>query len=69
MSKEYKAIEIKKLSIEELKTKANQLNDEIFKTKIQQSLGSVKNLHAVVTKRRDLARVLTVMNQKQRGAK
>jgi large subunit ribosomal protein L29 len=69
MSKDYNAVELKKFSVEELKAKAIQLNDDIFKTRVQQSMGSVKNLHATVSKRKDLARIYTVLNAKLRGAK
>jgi len=63
-----KASELRGLSLEDLIAKVRDLNDELFKIRIQKSMGSINNKHAVVSKRRELAKVKTILNEKLGGA-
>lgn len=60
--------ELRGLSIDDLAAKAKEINEDIFKTRMQMATGGVTNKHAIVTKRRQLARVKTVLNEKIGGA-
>jgi len=63
-----KAGELRGLSLEDLIAKVKTLNEELFKIRMQKASGSVNNKHAVVTKRRELAKVKTILNEKLGGA-
>ena len=63
-----KTAELRGLSVEDLKAKATDINQEIFKVRMQSATGAITNKVLVVTKRRDLARVNTILNEKLRGA-
>ena len=63
-----KPSELISLSVDDLKAKVKDINEEIFKIRMQSATGAVTNKTLTVTKRRDLARVKTVLNEKLRGA-
>ena len=63
-----KASELRALTLDDLIAKVRELNDELFKIRMQQATGSINNKHAVVTKRRELAKVKTILNEKLGGA-
>ncbi|MDI6728252.1 MAG: 50S ribosomal protein L29 [Thermodesulfovibrionales bacterium] len=62
-----KPSEIRGLSIEELKQKEMDLRKELFNLRFQLSKGELANNMRVRAVRKDIARVLTVMTQKQKG--
>lgn len=62
-----KPSEIRGLSIEELKQKEMDLRRELFNLRFQLSKGELANNMRVRAVRKDIARVLTVMTQKQKG--
>lgn len=62
-----KARDLRKLSLEEISSKVSELNEEIFKLKMQKGLGTLNNKTIIVNKRRDLARIYTVINEKLGG--
>ncbi len=57
--------EIRDLSIDELRTKERDLVDELFKLKIRLTTGQLDSPAAVKNVRKDIARVKTVMKQKE----
>ena len=63
-----KASELRGLSLDDLIAKVRDLNDELFKIRMQKATGSINNKHAVVSKRRELAKVKTILNEKLGGA-
>jgi large subunit ribosomal protein L29 len=63
-----KASELRGLTLEDLIAKVKVLNEELFKIRIQKATGTVNNKHAIVSKRRELAKVKTVLNEKLGGA-
>jgi ribosomal protein L29 len=58
-----KIVDIRKLSTEELARQATNLREEITELKRQVALGESKNLRIVRSKRKDLARTLTVLGE------
>ena len=56
-----KTVEIRKLSVEELTKESVKLREEIMTLKSQIKLGQLTNVRQVKMKRKDLARVLTVL--------
>lgn len=62
-----KPSEIRGLSIEELKQKEMDLRKELFNLRFQLSKGELANNMRVRAVRKDIARVLTIITQKQKG--
>jgi large subunit ribosomal protein L29 len=59
-----KANEIKDLSVEELQSKAAELEQELFNLRFQLHTGHLENSAKLSQIRKDVARVKTVLNQK-----
>ena len=60
-----KAAELRDLGVDELGAKERDLTDQLFRMRIQQSMGQLEAPDRVRTVRRDLARVKTFMRQKR----
>ena len=60
-----KAAELRDHTVDELGAKARELNDQLFRMRIQKSMGQLENPDKVRLVRRDLARVKTVLRQKR----
>ena len=60
-----KAAELRDLGVDELGAKERELADELFRMRIQQSMGQLEAPDRLRTVRRDLARVKTFMRQKR----
>ena len=58
--------ELRDLSVDELQARAKELEDQLFRMRIQQSLGQLDAPLKLRFTRRDLARVKTVMTEKQK---
>ena len=58
-----KIAEIRKLSTNELATESTKLREEIAELKRRVALGEVQNVRQVRGKRKDLARILTVLGE------
>jgi ribosomal protein L29 len=58
-----KVADIRKLSTVELTTESTKLREEITDMKRRLHLGEVQNVRSLRTKRKDLARVLTVLGE------
>lgn len=58
-----KIVEIRKLSTKDLAIESTKLREEIAELKRRTSLGEVQNVRQVRGKRKDLARVLTVLGE------
>jgi large subunit ribosomal protein L29 len=63
-----KAADLKDLAIEELTRKAAELRENVFNLRIRQAAGTLDSSADLGKQRRDLARVLTVLNQKEKAA-
>lgn len=58
-----KIIDIRKLSTAELTTESTKLREEIAELKRRLSSGEVQNVRVIRNKRKDLARMLTVLSE------
>ena len=63
------AQELKELSLDDLARRAAELRATIFQDQLKLKTGSLDNPSERTAHRRDLARVLTVMTQKQKKEK
>jgi large subunit ribosomal protein L29 len=57
--------EIRELTVDELRTKETELDDQLFRLRIQKSMGQLEAPAKVRDVRRDLARIKTILGQKQ----
>ena len=60
-----KTAEIRELGVDELRTREKELDDQIFRLRIQKSMGQLEVPEKLRTVRRDLARIKTVLRQKR----
>lgn len=58
-----KIVEIRKQSTAELTSSANNLREEIVELKRHLKMGEVQNVRVLREKRKDLARILTVLSE------
>lgn len=58
-----KIVEIRKLSTTELTTESTRLREEITELKRRLHMGEVQNVRVIKSKRKDLARMLTVLGE------
>lgn len=58
-----KVVEIRKMKTEELANNATTLREEIAELKRRLRMGETTNVRTIRNKRKDLARVLTVMSE------
>jgi large subunit ribosomal protein L29 len=59
-----KAAEIRELSVNELQQKVQELDDQLFRLRIQKSMGQLESASKLRPMRRDLARIKTVLRQR-----
>lgn len=60
-----KAGELRELSVEELIEKERELNQELFNLRFQKATGELGNTAMLRMRRRDLARVKTVLRERE----
>jgi large subunit ribosomal protein L29 len=60
-----KAAELRDLGVDELGAKEKELADQLFKMRLQKSMGQLEVPEKIRTTRRDLARVKTFLRQKR----
>jgi len=63
-----KADKVREMSADELRTKERELQEQLFRLRFQKSLGQLDNGLKIRETRRDIARVKTVLRQKQAQA-
>ena len=59
-----KAAEIRELSTDELQGREKELDDQLFRLRIQKSMGQLETPAKMVTLRRDLARIKTILRER-----
>jgi large subunit ribosomal protein L29 len=59
-----KASEIRELDVTELRTREKELDDQLFRLRIQKSMGQLETPVKVREVRRDLARIKTILREK-----
>ena len=57
--------EVRDLGPDELKVRERDLDDQLFRLRIQKSMGQLDAAHKMKTLRRDLARIKTVLREKE----
>ena len=62
-----KVAEIRELTVDDLTARANELDDELFRLRIQKSMGQLEALAKVRGVRRDRARIKTIMREKTKA--
>ena len=60
-----KVTEIRELDVDELRQREKDMDDQLFRLRIQKSMGQLEAAHKLQALRRDLARVKTVLREKQ----
>jgi len=63
-----KVAEFRDLAVDELRQRVKDLDDQLFRLRIQKSMGQVEAAQKAKTLRRDLARVKTVLREKETRA-
>ncbi|MBN2199714.1 MAG: 50S ribosomal protein L29 [Candidatus Aminicenantes bacterium] len=58
--------DLRELSEDELTSKRNELKDQLFKLRFQNSQGQLENASRLKTLRRDIARIETVLKERER---
>jgi large subunit ribosomal protein L29 len=60
-----KVAEIRDLGLDELQQRVREFDDQLFRLRIQKSMGQVEAAQKLKALRRDLARVKTVLREKE----
>ena len=60
-----KVAEIRELSVDELHSREKDLDDQIFRLRIQKSMGQLEAPARVRELRKDLAKIKTILREKQ----
>ena len=60
-----KVTEMRELSVDELHTREKDLDDQIFRLRIQKSMGQLEAPARVRELRKDLAKIKTILREKQ----
>ena len=60
-----KAGEIRELTVDDLRARVKELEDQTFRLRIQKSMGQLEAAHKLKTLRRDVARLKTVLREKE----
>ena len=60
-----KAADVRELSVDELRTREQELDDQLFRLRIQKSMGQLEAPLKLRGLRRDLARIKTILREKR----
>ena len=60
-----KVAECRDLAVDELRQREKDMDDQLFRLRIQKSMGQLVAAHKLKAVRRDLARVKTVLREKE----
>ena len=60
-----KVTEFRELGVDELQQRAKDMDDQLFRLRIQKSMGQLEAANKLKGLRRDLARVRTVLREKE----
>ena len=63
-----KAAELNQLTVDELNARLKELKGELFNLRFQHAINQLDNPHKLVDVKKDIARVMTVLNQKNANA-
>lgn len=62
-----KANKLRDFSIDELKEKEKELRRELFNLRFQLAKGELQNIKRLKAVKKDIARILTIITEKQKG--
>ena len=62
------AKEMRALSVDELRRRADELRQNLFNMRIQHRTGALESTAEIPKSRKDLARILTVLREKEQAA-
>ena len=62
-----KIAELRDLTVEEVRAKAKELDDQGFRLRLQKAMGQLESPIKVRTTRRELARIKTIIRQKEQA--
>ena len=60
-----KVTEFRDLAVDDLRQREKEMDDQLFRLRIQKSMGQLEAAHKLKALRRDLARVKTVLREKE----
>jgi large subunit ribosomal protein L29 len=60
-----KAVELREMDAEALRAKTQEIDDQLFRMRIQKSMGQLEAAHKLKSLRRDVARLKTVLREKE----
>jgi large subunit ribosomal protein L29 len=60
-----KIAEVRDLGADELKQRVKDIDDQLFRLRIQKSMGQLEAAHKLKALRRDVARIKTVLREKE----
>jgi large subunit ribosomal protein L29 len=63
-----KAAEIRELTVDDLRARVKEMEDQTFRLRIQKSMGTLEAPAKVREIRRDLARIKTILREKEQQA-
>ena len=63
-----KVAEFRDLAVDDLRQRERDLDDQLFRLRIQKSMGQLEAAHKLKALRRDLARLKTVLREKETAA-
>ncbi len=64
-----KAEKVREMNVEELKGKEKELAEQLFKLRLSKAIGQLDGATKIRDTRRDIARIKTVLRQKQTAVK
>lgn len=64
-----KAEKVRELGVNDLKGKQKELQEQLFRLRLQKSIGQLDDGLKIRQVRRDIARVLTILREKTAGAR
>ncbi|MGM9680759.1 MAG: 50S ribosomal protein L29 [Eubacteriales bacterium] len=59
-----KTSEIREMSVEELTNKLSELKEELFNLRFQHAVNQLDNPHRIADVKKDIARVMTILHEK-----
>lgn len=62
-----RAAELRDMTVAELKEKEKELRKELFNLRFQQATGEIQNPKAVTAARKDIARTLTIITEREKS--
>lgn len=63
-----KASRFREMTVEELKAKEQELRKELLHLRVQKATGDIQNPNRISQVKRDIARILTIITEKQKGS-